>query len=303
MPLKGGKMDDDAFISCKHLAFTTQAMPGAAGDHTLDIYLSEDRHGSGSKIFDMQLSSPYVFKEFGIDANDEETIFLEQTTMDDGKTNGLKIGWGYDGVSLYAGKTKTFDGVGIRAGGEKVELVNSKILWPEKYRQQGICRWVCAKVYQNHADRVRLGFFRQDAKSDRHRCACGRNQAADYAHACDGKPERLCRGGDRLYLAGGKCADIQVPDRADSGYCGVCDRAGGGRMIFSCPAKEFPPPVKPWWGLFNFAYGSESGFGQIEIPIIGVQDAFTRNDLEFPSTRFPQHLIMKDGKTRRHCLC
>lgn len=52
-------------------------------------------------------------------------------------------------------------------------------------------------------------------------------------------------------------------------------------MIFSCPAKEFPPPVKPWWGLFNFAYGSESGFGQIEIPIIGVQDAFTRNDLEF----------------------
>ena len=131
LPLKGGRMDDDAFISCKNLAFTTQAMPGAAGDHTLDIYLSEDRHGSGSKFFDVQLSSPYVFKEFGIDANGEETIFLEQTTMDDGKTNGLKIGWGYDGVSLYAGKTKTFDGVGIRVAGEKAELVNSKILWPE----------------------------------------------------------------------------------------------------------------------------------------------------------------------------
>lgn len=73
-------------------------------------------------------------------------------------------------------------------------------------------------------------------------------------------------------------------------------------MIFSCPAKAFPPPSKPWWGLFNFAYGSESAFGQIEVPIIRVQDAFTRNNLEFidPVSR---HLIMKDGKMRRHCLC
>lgn len=52
-------------------------------------------------------------------------------------------------------------------------------------------------------------------------------------------------------------------------------------MIFSCPAKAFPPPSKPWWGLFNFAYGSESAFGQIEVPIIRVQDAFTGNNLEF----------------------
>ena len=38
-------------------------------------------------------------------------------------------------------------------------------------------------------------------------------------------------------------------------------------MIFSCPAKAFPPPSKPWWGLYSFAYGAQSDFGKIELEI------------------------------------
>ncbi len=44
-------------------------------------------------------------------------------------------------------------------------------------------------------------------------------------------------------------------------------------MIFSCPAKAFPPPSKPWWGLFSFAYGAQSDFRKIELEIDYVRNS------------------------------